>query len=511
MHRPTNLERPLRVLALAALVSGLAAAGQAFTLIDFTATVVKMSTGAPPADGPSETSNRPRYSVSDNGCWVVFTSTAKNLISGQSDGNGTTDVFLYEGCGVDKVVAMVSHSSGSPLKAANGRSDQPVISPDGSFVVFRSTADDIVPTRPRNRATPDRRTSSCGRGPRTRSSWPATRSFGSTWAADKDSQNGVISRNPGRPFVAFESVATDILESDTNGVSDVFRYSSSTGAVTRVSGPNTGLPDVEANGGSFNPAIDGSGNCIVYESGATNLVSDKPTDDANAALDVFRWNAPPADPVTILLSHAAGAPGFGTGALTGSAASSEASISDNCQMFAFKSAAKDLMGGQNDGNGGNDVFHARNGGDAVLVSHTDAIDTDAGSDVSDAPILSRDGNWIAYASLAKDLSPGQNDTGTPSSDVFVYDIAKDTNTLASHAAGDPKTVASAESFAPRSAPTACTWRTRATPRTSTRTRTTATGPATSSSTTGAGTTRSWSAGASPRSRSPASARASGPR
>ena len=56
-----------------------------------------MSVGdAPPASGPSEISKGPRYTVSDNGCYIVFISTATNLMTGQSDGNGANDVFLYD-------------------------------------------------------------------------------------------------------------------------------------------------------------------------------------------------------------------------------------------------------------------------------------------------------------------------------------------------------------------------------------------------------------------------------
>ncbi len=447
MNRLPLSARPLLLVALAALAWSSAAPAGAFTLLDHR--VIKMSTGdAPPADGPSATSTRPRYSVSEDGCWVVFTSEAKNILSSVTDGNSASDVFLFDACSSFKVVAVVSHADSKPNLTANGRSDQPVISPDGSFVVFRSTASDIVPD-PIAGASYTGQTNVFLWEKATDTFQLASHAmFGATWAANRDSQNGVISRNGGRPYVAFESIATDILESDSNDVSDVFRFNSSNGAVTRVSGPNFGLPPpTQANGGSFNPAIDGSGNCIVYESEATNLVSDKTTDDLNGPRrDVFRWNTV-ATPVTILLSHIAGAPNAGTGALTGDGESTEASIADNCEMFAFKSAAKDLISPQNEGNGGTDIFHARNGGDAVLVSHVDAFDTDTGSDVSDSPILSRDGNWIAFRSLAKDLAPNQNDSGS-SSDVFLYDIAADKTTLVSHASGDPKSVASGESFAP---------------------------------------------------------------
>jgi Tol biopolymer transport system component len=442
----TNLLRePLRLLALAAFLLGLATSGHAFTLISFDDPMLKkLSVGTPPADGPSQTSTGPRYSVSDNGCFVVFTSTAKNLIPGQSDGNGASDVFLYDICTDDKVAALVSHADGAPLKAGDGASDQPVISPDGEFVVFRSTSKDLIGLG----------TSFVGQAnvflwerQADKLTLVSRSTVGVLDAANGPSQNGVISRAAGRILVAFQSVATNLVLGDDNGVSDIFRYSLTTGLVNIVSVPNAGLPIPESNGGSVNPVIDSSGDCVVYQSLATNLVSDTPAaDDTNGAADVFRWLSG-AIPTTILLSHQTGKPNAGRGAVTGSGASTEPSVADNCQRFAFKSGAKDLVAFQADGNGGNDVFHARNTGDAALASHGDGAPNKAGDDVSDAPILSRDGNWIAYASRATDLSPGQTDSGG-SSDVFLYDVAGDKNTLASHTAGDPKKVASGESFNP---------------------------------------------------------------
>ena len=93
----------------------------------------------------------------------------------------------------------------------------------------------------------------------------------------------------------------------------------------------------------------------------------------------------------------------GDGALTGSGASTEPSVDDGCSIFAFKSLAKDLAPGQVDGNERDDVFHTRDGGDAVLASHSDASAVQAGNDASVQTIVSRDGNWIAYASVATDL------------------------------------------------------------------------------------------------------------
>src|SRR5262249_1749745 len=314
--------------------------------------------------------------------------------------------------------------------------DQPVISPNGDYVVFRSTADNIVP--------------GAGYGVQTNVFlWNSTgdtfqlvshvTGFPTT-AGNNDSKNGVISRNTGSsPFIAFESVAPNLVAGDTNGLSDVFRVDSSTGAIIRVSVPNLGG---QANvGGSFNPAIDGAGDCIVYESQATNLVTSTLSDDGNGASDVFRWKQS-AVPVTILLSHLTGST-----TKTGSGASTQPSIDDTCGTFAFRSAATNLVFGQSDINGGTDVFWATNSGDAAFASHRAGLSAFAGTGISDAPILSRDGGFVAYASQAKDLVSPPGAPG-PTSNVFLYDIGVDTNTLVSHKAADPATPASGQSFAP---------------------------------------------------------------
>jgi hypothetical protein len=437
----TNLLRgPLRSLSLAGFLLGLAPATQAFTIISFEdPTVRKVSVGSPPADGPSQTSTGPRYSVSDNGRFIVFTSRATNLLAGQVDGNGANDVFLFD-TSLDRVIALVSHASGAALTAADAESDQPVISPGGNFVVFRSRARDILPAGAAGFT-----------GQANVFLWDIVAdtytlvsrdSVVATTAGDDDSQNGVISRGAGRPLVAFESLATNLLPpgTDENGVSDVYRFNSSTGLVNLVSKPNP--PVVESNGASVNPAIDSSGDCVVYQSLADNLVSNDPGNDMNTGgADVFRWKQG-ADPATILLSHQPG-----SGVLTGTAPSSEPSVDDGCAVFAFKSLAKEFA--PSDGNGKDDVFHERDGGDAVLASHSDGLPNQSGNGASVTPILSRDGNWIAYASEATDLSPGQFGSDTNgTSDVFVYDISKEESTLVSHAAGDPKVAADGKSDAP---------------------------------------------------------------
>jgi Tol biopolymer transport system component len=80
--------------------------------------------------------------------------------------------------------------------------------------------------------------------------------------------------------VVFASIATNLVDGDTNGLADVFVHDLAAGETTRVSVASDGT---QANGNSFAGAISGDGRLVVFPSDATNLVEG----DTNEAFDVF--------------------------------------------------------------------------------------------------------------------------------------------------------------------------------------------------------------------------------
>jgi len=95
--------------------------------------------GADP-NGPSSSP-----SVTSDGRFVVFASEANNLVKG--DSNGWSDIFLRDTCiGATSacVPATLRLSIGPDGAEANGASFSPAISPDGRFVVFNSSATNLV-------------------------------------------------------------------------------------------------------------------------------------------------------------------------------------------------------------------------------------------------------------------------------------------------------------------------------------------------------------------------------
>jgi uncharacterized repeat protein (TIGR01451 family) len=151
--------------------------------------------------------------ISSDGRYVAFLSTAENLVAG--DDNGETDVFVHDrNTGTTERVNLSSNNG-----QTNGPSyGFPSISADGRFVVFTSTADNLVSDDTngvedvflRDRITSETiRLSEC--------------------PCDNEQGNN-ISRGPAISadgnFVAFESAASNLLIglADTNHGYDVFVY-----------------------------------------------------------------------------------------------------------------------------------------------------------------------------------------------------------------------------------------------------------------------------------------------
>ena len=84
-------------------------------------------------------------------------------------------------------------------------------------------------------------------------------------------------------YVAYASVASNLVPGDTNGVLDVFVFDRQTDTTERVSVASDGT---EANGLSVRPAISADGRYVTYTSDASNLVPG----DTNGAIDIFLFD-----------------------------------------------------------------------------------------------------------------------------------------------------------------------------------------------------------------------------
>jgi Tol biopolymer transport system component len=206
--------------------------------------------------------------ISANGNVVVFSSSASNLVPG--DTNGREDVFVHvRESGVTSRVSVRSNGA----QARGGPSDSPTVSATGRHVGFDSLATNLVPNDT-NRASDvfvhDRRT-----GKTTRVSVRTGGRQGSAWSFDP-----TLSGN-GR-YVSFTSAASNLVRGDTNGMWDGFVHDRRNRSTERVSVRSGGG---QALGGtSHDVAISGDGRFVTFESKARNLVRN----DTNDRQDVFR-------------------------------------------------------------------------------------------------------------------------------------------------------------------------------------------------------------------------------
>jgi Tol biopolymer transport system component len=103
-------------------------------VVSDTTVLVSSPTRKPIADGDSS-----RPSISADGRYVAFQSTADNLVPGDADTK--SDVFVKD----LQTGALTEVSAADAPESSNGRSAEPVITPDGRFVVFASTSSNLSP------------------------------------------------------------------------------------------------------------------------------------------------------------------------------------------------------------------------------------------------------------------------------------------------------------------------------------------------------------------------------
>ncbi|NJM48687.1 MAG: DUF4347 domain-containing protein, partial [Alkalinema sp. RU_4_3] len=368
----------------------------------------------------------PRQSTSRDGNFVVFSSSASNLVA--NDRNGKSDVFL-----LDRTTNAITLVSKGTTDAGNGASSNAVISSDGNYVAFVSDATDLTP----GDTNTDQDVYIWNRTTGTLDL--ITKTIDAT-ATHGRSENLAI--NDDGTVVVFESTASDLLaidpalgQIDTNSRKDVFSWkrSGATGTVNLVS--LSGNSNQSGGDISFNPVVSGDGKRIAFVSRATDLVN---ITSASSQDNIYLF-----DEAVGLLRVSAKPDG------TGSNGSSTAPIiSRDGQRIAFKSSATNLTT-QTDGNNSEDLFvwtQATTGfsGSLQLVSVASSgtatgaavtgggVGGAGGAAISDQASLSDDGNFISFTSLARDLVA--NDTNSQK-DVFLRNLTTQTTTLISGNAG----------------------------------------------------------------------------
>lgn len=262
-------------------------------------------------------------SISADGRFVAFYSSASNLVGG--DTNGSYDVFVRDRqTGKTRRVSVSSAGS-----QGDGRSSAPSISANGRLVAFESLASNLVGGDTNGSSdvfVRDRRTDT------------TRRISVSSAAVQGDGASVDPSISPDGRLVAFGSLASNLVGGDTNGSSDVFVRDRQTGKTRQVSVSSAGTG---GNGQSHAPSISFDGRFVAFYSDASNLVGA----DANGTFDVFVRDRQTGRTRRVSVSS--------TG-VEGDGVSTSPSISADGRFVSFDSLASNLVGG--DTNGAYDVF-----------------------------------------------------------------------------------------------------------------------------------------------------------
>jgi Domain of unknown function (DUF4347)/Cadherin-like/Putative Ig domain/WD40-like Beta Propeller Repeat len=264
-----------------------------------------------------------RASISADGRYIAFSSSASNLVS--NDTNTRTDVFVHDQ--LLGTTARISVSS-SGLQAASGTLYNSDISADGRYVVFESQTTNwgLGASIYNDIYVHDRQTSTTSK--------LALLSVGTHNSYVNDAK---IS-NDGR-YVVFSSFATNLVSGDTNGTLDIFLHDRQTGTTSRVSVSSSGVQGI--GGDSQGGVISSDGRYAVFASLANNLVAN----DTNNSKDIF---------VRDLQNGTTTRVSIGTGGIQGNSTSYNPTISPDGNYIAFSSGASNLVSG--DTNSYPDVF-----------------------------------------------------------------------------------------------------------------------------------------------------------
>jgi Tol biopolymer transport system component len=360
---------------------------------------------------------------------LIAVGTAQVSVFNVSPGGGTSNTldFTIRSVATSAVGVIDGASVAADLSAANNFSGGPAISATGRYVAFSSNESNLVPGDTNNVSDVFLRDTCLGAPAGCTPSVVrvSVRDLGTQ--GDSDRYAAAISAD-GR-FVAFSSVATNLVPGDTNSANDIFLRDTCIGvasgcapATSRISVATSGT---QANDASDSPSLSADGRFIAFASGASNLVSS----DTNNSQDVFLRDtcigaAAGCPPQTIRISLADN----GSQANNGSGG---ASVSSDGRFVAFESRANNLVA--SDTNGDDDIFMRDTcvGAPAGCAPSTVRVSVDSSgaqatsissggiSNGSFLAAISTTGRFVVFTSFAFNLVTG--DTNKVH-DVFLRDL-----------------------------------------------------------------------------------------
>ncbi len=345
--------------------------------------------------------------VSPDGRYVAFQSDSTNLVPGPA--TGLTEIFVRDTCvgvpsGCTPTTTRVSVAYNGALPDGNSRS--PTISANGRYVAFDSSATNLTPnsTNTGGRSAVFLRDTCIGAPSGCSPSISLLSVATDGTSANDDARLAAISAD-GR-LVAFNSVATNLVSSDTNGWLDVFLRDTCLGAAAGCM-PSTVRVSVASDGSQSNvpgccPAISADGRYVSFRmSGANNLL---PNANASGILHDTCFGGPPGCATTnrsLFVSY--------TAAPLSGAIDNLLVLSANARFAGFGSFSNNLVPGNTGQIIGAFVYDNCIGAPAGCISRTNQVSlTYNGGQLNNgaaAAVSSDDGNYVVFISIADNLLP----------------------------------------------------------------------------------------------------------
>jgi dipeptidyl aminopeptidase/acylaminoacyl peptidase len=365
---------------------------------------------------PSNSANAPNtlslFSASSDGRFVAFSTDAENVLP--NDTNGCRDVIVRDLLiGTNLLVS--ANTNNLP---ANNFSTGPVISGDGRFVAFTSTANNLVP------GDSNKALDVFVRDMQTGLSTLISVNAGSTGPGNKDSFSPLISTD-GR-FVLFHSAATDLAPGSFAGGDNLFLRDRQSGTTTPLTA-----------GGVFFAAMTPDGRYIAFNGFLSTSTL--------GALPLYVWDTQSATRIyTNSSTVGSGVHGLalspdgrklvydtnGTLYVVDPVANSGSAplIATGYRVpFHFTADSRFFVASFINGAAGSNQVYLVDvqAGTNLLITRKFNSSLPANAN-SDSPDISADGRFIAYRSAATDILPADT-IGVP--DIFLYDRQTGVTTL----------------------------------------------------------------------------------
>ncbi|HWS90311.1 MAG TPA: Calx-beta domain-containing protein [Pyrinomonadaceae bacterium] len=352
----------------------------------------------------------PNLSISADGRYVSFVSTASDLVSG--DTNNQQDAFVRD---VQQGVTRLVSVNEAGTASGNRSTAYALMTPSGRFVAFVSSATDLTPKVTPPGSQVYLRDLQAG----TTKLVSANRIDGSANNSSSDSQQqGDIDVSDDGRFVAFVSEAPDLVAGDNNGRGDegqdVFVRDTVAGTTHLVSVNRDGTGSGRGPSGGLSMTPDGR--FVVFISSADDIVAG----DTNKVQDVFVRDLQ-AGTTAVVTADTGGAPAgiqnpvcdgsLGSGSTTLFNASQRPAISADGRFVTFVSSAAGLSAtpdtnclasppGNQDGY---DIFVRDVQAGATRLASVNRTGEAAGAHRSSSTSITPDGRYVLFSSNADDL------------------------------------------------------------------------------------------------------------